>query len=499
MPLLILLLLVAPLFGVAQTVTIPYTETKLDFPNPERGFYIPSETTTSNFTPLDAAKLAAYRTNQQKHGRASYAVYASLLFRYYILDQFTAKPLSAEFLQVLENDMQAVEKAGLKIILRFSYTNKVHANGCADNEGICPPYGDAPKEIVLQHIAQLKPVLQKHAAIIAVLQQGFIGIWGENYYTDYFGDASKNGVGRILDNNWLDRNEVLQALLDALPSDRMVQVRTPQMKQKFLYGPAAPTATPPSPAAGKNFGTPAARIGFHNDCFLASADDYGTFQDYGSTNSPQQPANALMRNYFREESRFVAVGGETCDDSFSPDNDCAPAGRAEEEMAAMHYSYLNTTYNTRVNNDWDSAGCMSSIKLKLGYRLVLQKAEFPQTAQAGAPLTFSINMVNRGYAAPFNPRRVQLVLRNSATGSIESLPCTTDIRTWLTGEIIMKENIVLPRQLVPGRYELFLHLPDAYPFLAARPEYCIRLANENCWEEKSGYNNLHHTLTITAP
>ena len=95
------------------------------------------------------------------------------------------------------------------------------------------------KMTMLGHIAQLRPVLQKNADVIAVLQQGFIGIWGENYYTDYFGDASENGAGKILDNNWTDRNELLKALLDALPKDRMVQVRTPQMKQKFVFGPGA--------------------------------------------------------------------------------------------------------------------------------------------------------------------------------------------------------------------------------------------------------------------
>jgi hypothetical protein len=63
-------------------------------------------------------------------------------------------------------------------------------------------YVHAPKKIVLQHITQLAPVFKKNADVIAVLQEGFIGIWGENYYTDYFGDASDNGVKRIMDSSW---------------------------------------------------------------------------------------------------------------------------------------------------------------------------------------------------------------------------------------------------------------------------------------------------------
>src|SRR5690606_17462643 len=136
-----------------------------------------------------------------------------------------------------------------------------------------PPYGDAPVHIVLQHVQQLKPLLHKNADVIAVLQEGFIGIWGENYFTDYFGDASDNGAGVILDSNWQHRNRLLQALLDALPATRTVQVRTPQIKQRFVYGPRASINA--APLTEKEFlhGGYASRVGFHNDCFLASPDD----------------------------------------------------------------------------------------------------------------------------------------------------------------------------------------------------------------------------------
>src|SRR5213076_2704217 len=156
----------------------------------------------------------------------------------------------------------------------------------------------------------------------------------------------------------------------------------------------------------------AARIGFHNDCFLASADDYGTFYDIGNSSTKRGPATATLRQYMAQDSRYTAVGGETCDDAFSPQNDCAPLGRAEQEMALMHYSYLNASYNTQVNNDWDSLGCLKSIKQKLGYRLVLKNASFPKLAAKGRNFTVQIQLENIGYASPFNPRPVQLILRN---------------------------------------------------------------------------------------
>ena len=481
----------------AQRADVTYEESDEDFPNPERGFYIPLDTHGGNFVPLNSEKLISDRIELKKHGSARYAVYSTLLYRGYVLDSFVNKPLSESFLTNLDNDFKAVRDAGIKMILRFAYTNKTHSGNCRDKEKICPPYGDASKQVMLNHIAQLKPIFRKNADVIAVLQEGFIGIWGENYYTDYFGDPSDNGAGKINDENWHDRNDILKALLDALPKERMVQVRTPQIKQKFVYGPQA--AVDSKPATDKiafDF-SDRSRISFHNDCFLASIDDYGTYFDYGSSATPKQSANEVLRKYVEADSRFGPVGGETCDDAFSPANDCAPAGHAEEEMRAMHYSFLNTAYNNTVNNDWDSLGCMNSIKKNLGYRFVLRKGNFPKEIKAGKQFMFSIDLENKGYASPFNPRPLIFVLRNQQTGKEYFISCKTDILRWFSGKINWRETLRLPSDIIPGQYKLLLHFADASASVSKRPEYAIRLANRNVWEEKTGFNYLNFIIKVS--
>lgn len=480
----------------AQPVTIVYKESDEIIVNPERGFYIPSQTKAANFILLDEKQLAHYRNKaQQLHG-ASYQVTVSLLYRAYELDSFKNQPLSQQFLTNLQSDFDAVRRSGLKIILRFAYTNTSHSGDCNDEYKICPPYGDAPVAIVLEHVQQLKSLFQKNADIIAVLQQGFIGIWGENYFTDYFGDASNSGAGVITDSGWLHRNQFLKALLDALPQDRMLQVRTPQIKQRFVYGPAAGVTAAPLTLKEAFTKKDIARIGFHNDCFLAGPDDYGTFYDYGNSSSKRDTANRRLRRYFEADSRYVPVGGETCNDAYSPQNDCAPYGFAETEMAAMHYSYLNAAYNNQVNNDWDSLGCMKSIQQKLGYRIVLQKALLPKMLQKGEPLSVVLELMNKGYAAPFNPRPVQLILRNTKTGTVIMHDFDTQIQKWFTGKIILKQQFVPPSEILPGRYELLLNLPDGYKSLQANAAYSIRLANEGLWEVGTGFNMLKHFVTI---
>jgi len=481
----------------AQTTRHSYKESKEDFRNPERGFYIPSGTKASNFALLDASHLSTYKTQQQQTNSASYKVNVSLLYRAYELDIFKDKPLSDDFLANLQNDFDAVRTAGLKIILRFAYTNSPVPGDCKDEYGICPPYGDAPVHIVLQHIKQLKPLLQKNGDIIAVLQQGFVGIWGENYFTDYFGCPSDIGAGVINDSGWINRNLFLKALLDAMPKNRMVQVRTPQIKQRYIGGiHVTPKGSPVLSSKDAYSGKDIARVAFHNDCFLASADDYGTFFDYGNSRSKRDTANFVMRRYFEKESRYLAIGGETCDDAFSPQIDCAPAGYAEIEMADMHYSYLNAAYNNQVNNDWDSAGCMHSIKTKLGYRFVLLSSDLPVSAKSGSNFSLKIRFKNIGYATPFNPRPVQLILRNTGNGNITKIKLRTDIRRWFTGDVRLEQSVKLPSTIKAGEYELLLSMPDEAASISARAEYAIRLANEDVWEEATGYNKLNHIITI---
>jgi uncharacterized protein DUF4832/uncharacterized protein DUF4874 len=491
-----LFLLLASLSVCSQNKTILYGLDDADFTNPERGFYIPGGTRAGHFELLNADQLRNYRLTPYKAGKAGYLVKATLVYRGYELDIFKDKPLSNEFLNNLQKDFDAVKEAGCKMILRFAYTNTAKNGDCRDEYKICPPYGDAPVAITLHHVEQLKPLLQKNAAVIAVLQEGFIGIWGENYFTDYFGDASMNAIGIIPDSSWQQRNRLLKALLDALPASRMVQVRTPQIKQKYVYGPSAPVTSGALTIKEAFSNADKARIGFHNDCFLSSPDDYGTFYDYGSTSQPRQPANNVLRNYIEADTRFTAVGGETCDDAFSPQNDCAPAGYAEAEMQRMHYSFLNAAYNTDVNNDWDSSGCMNNIKKKLGYRLLLHTATLPVQVKRGKLFNISLQMENAGYASPFNPRPVHLVLRNTKTHAVYTCNLKADVRFWFTGKFVINEAIKLPVNIPAGAYQLFLHLPDADPELAKRPEYAIRLANVNMWEESTGFNNLSHTLHI---
>ena len=475
--------------------TNTYTVSTEDFANPERGFYIQADSYASAPSAVPA-NLASYRINGKSSPGNTYPAKIALLLRVFYLDTFVNAPISTNFLSAMQTDFDSIRAQGCKAVVRFAY-----------NQDQTSPFAEPTKARILAHIAQLQPVLKQNADVIAVLQQGFIGAWGEGYYTDIFYTG-----GQATAQNWLDRADVLNALLAALPAERMVQVRVPQQKQKHVYGPTASTSSAALGATEAFSGSGAARIGFHNDCYLADSTDFGTFSnyDYGIGTSSQDILK--LRNYLAQETRYSPMGGETCAVN-PPTDDCASAGGgADTDMARSHYSFLNQGYNASVNNDWAAQGCMETIKRRLGYRLQLVTGRFRTEAQPGQSIPFSLEFTNGGFAAPFNPRGLELVLRHSVTGQkfFAALSRDTDVRRWLPGSnYFVNAQLSLPSNLPMGSYDLLLNLPDPAPTLYAQLPYSVRLANSNAlassgtllgdvWESATGYHRLRQTLTINS-
>lgn len=464
--------------------TVTYAPTTVNFANPERGFYHHTETHSDAYEPLALADLQSYRQNEQ----------ISLILRLFYLDDFVETPISQSYLEGMTADFVALRQAGLKAVVRFAYTNQLTFAPNSDWPPI-PPYGDASKAQILAHLQQLTPVLQANKDVIAVLQAGFIGVWGEWYYTDHF-VANPTDPSTVSDAFYAQRGEVLAALLAALPADPMVQVRTPLFKQK-IYGTGSgeDNALPPANAFD---GSDRARTGHHNDCFLSSETDFGTYNEI-----------AEDKDFLAAETRYLPMGGESCNETTDDDDPGTPENESSDrslcptalaELALFHWSYLNADYHPGVLESWTQGGCLEPIERRLGYRFALLEGNYPDTLSAGGMMNIQIALRNEGWAAPYNPRPVNLVLRHATSGAVHRFPLATDPRLWLAdggGLHTISQQIPVPTNLPPGEYGLFLALPD--PILTTRPEYAIRLANATVWQEAEGWNNLLHTLTVTPP
>lgn len=454
------LLLIAVCFsGVlqAQTTTVNYTASDAVFPNPERGFYRYSSAHTGTYNPLDQSFITTFRTTNN----------ITLIHREFRLRDFINTPISEAYLSNMQSDFNKIRNAGLKCIIRFVYSND-------DSQ----EPRDATKQMILTHISQLGPVLQANADVIAVMQAGFIGAWGEWYATSQaeFGGYGYNNTD-LTTTNIQHRKDILNAILNILPTNRSVQVRYPAFKMNGY-------ASFPVASYHVTSGSLLVRIGHHNDCFLASETDYGTYDNI-----------TTEKTYLESDTRYTAMGGETCLLN-APQTDCTAA---TAEMRRFHWSFLNADYNTDVIDGFVTQNCYSEIEKNLGYRFQLISGIFPQAVQLGNMLSVNLKLKNLGYAAPYNERKAYIVLKNTATNQVFPLKLSADPRLWLgPNEISISENLVLPDNLTAGTYKLYLSLPDSAPSLATRPEYAIRFANNNMWEPATGYNNLNCTVNITA-
>lgn len=410
------------------------------FPNPERGFY---RHLGQSIGEISESEMRGFLDTN-----------ISLILRVYYLDEFRDKALTQELLDRFETEFNTIRRAGVKVIVRFAYSHN-------DKEP------DAPLSTIEMHLDQLAPLFQKHKDIIALMQAGMIGAWGEWYYTS-------NNL-----NTPQARKAVLDKILAVLPLERYVQVRTPGYKKQYTG------ITIPIKAEQAFSDQPIARIGHHNDCFMASMDDYGTYEDV-----------VADKNFLEKEGLYVPMGGETCPPSGIDPADCA---KAQSEMRKLRWSYLNQDYYKGVNDQWIGQGCMDDIIREMGYRLVLRKGEVSDKHTSGSSLFLHLDLENLGYAPPYNPRNVEVVLVSENGNESYVARLEEDPRTWEPGILQkIKAEIALPNGIKDGKYDLYLSLPDPEKALYDRTEYAIRLGNKDCWVESKGYNNLNMQITVQS-
>jgi hypothetical protein len=421
------------------TTTVPLVESDEIILNPERGFY-------------EAVDLLAEDSLGWVRDEGM-----TLAHAYIRLDDWRTTDLPASLMDDLAAGVEVARQAGIEIILRFSYNFGPYP----DSEP------DAPEEWVLAHIAQLAPVLEDNADAIAVMQAGFIGAWGEWH-------TSTNG---LLDDP-ATKFEILEAILGALPPERFVQLRYPPYKQEGYGGPVT--------TAEAFTDTPLARVGHHNDCFLASDDDWGTY-----------PTDDIegWKDYVAADTVFVPMGGETCNPN-PPRSECATA---LAEMERLHYTYINFGYHQDVVASWTAGGCRDEMERRLGYRLVALDVTTAEAAPPGGVLPLTVRLENRGFAAPINPRPVIVVL-DGPTHHEAEVP-GADVRWWAPARTeSLSLRLQLPADLAPGSYSLGLRLPAASPRLRDDPRAAIRLANDGTWNDATGVNALGTVqISATAP
>jgi hypothetical protein len=421
----------------SQTVT--YQTNNSVISNPEKGFYHYTSTGSGGkYSLLSQSTLSGYRTNEN---------ITVIQRQFFLRDFITGIPITSTYLTNMQTDFNRIRNAGSKVIVRFTYTS--------NSSTVYQP----TKTQILAHIQQLAPVINANRDVIVSIQAGFIGRYGEWYYTgsSEFGDGN---FTVLTTTQWNNRKEVIDRMISSFDSSIPLQIRYVFAKQK-MYG-----------------NTFVGRIGFYNDSFLGTWGDSGTFV---VNNSQGQPTSSDI-TYWQTNTISNPVSGES-NMVNTPRTDC---NNAMVEMDRFNWSLINKDYFPTVITNWQTNGCFTTIQRSIGYDFRLNSS----TITNGI---LTINIGNYGYANLFKDRRAFLVCKNTTTNVNYSFLIDSNIKNCSTTSYNIVTNLTT-LNLPVGSYKLYLNLPDP---LLSNINYSIRTSNLNLWTTE-GFNDLQQTYRVSS-
>lgn len=432
-----------------KDLNLDYTETTDELDNPERGFYRPCGI---SFTPEE--NKAKNPTNKLVHLRADIADFSGAV------NGIADEPLTDDMLKCLDETLKNIKANGGSTIIRFCYDKNY--NGKSNQE--------PSMEMMIKHIEQLGPVLNENKDVIAALEVGMFGPWGEMHSSTCCTNAN---VSKIV-NTWLN----------ALSSDITISVRKPSYYASWANINLSELDTN---VTAKN--TNAYRIGVFNDGYLGSGSDLGTY------------ANREKEiTWLSNQAKHTLFGGEIVANS-----DTTPINTANYmsvEGFKTHTSYLNIEWNNSVidrmkneeiYNGKDSVYAGKSgflyVNNHLGYRYVIKDAKATKTVPKNKKLNLELKIENVGFANLVNNKKVTILLENG-TDTYE-LQTNVDPTTWDSKNISdVNISVDIPDNVKLGDYDMYLRISKYGDYKNDNNYQCIKFANNVEWNDTLGASKL---------
>lgn len=352
------------------------------------------------------------------------------------LQNYTEDAVSEAGLSQLDDLFAAWQAAGKQMIVRFLY----------DWDGTT--HEPDTLELVLTHMSQTAEIVNRYSDCIYIIQGIYVGKWGEMHSSRHM-----NGKDMLTLIHYLDQ---------VIHPDIFLAVRTPG--QWRCYRDFAEELT------SQSHGPAYFRIGLYNDGMLGSATDLGTYEEGTGEDSGtgretgSRKAELAFQNTL---CNHVPNGGEVVND-----NPCNDFPAAVADLAVMHVSYLNGSYDAAVLSKWERAvwaagdtfsgmNGLDYISCHLGYRYVLRDSScsVPDSPESGTAM-FSVTLENIGFSNSYRSFDVTLTLRHNISRETYPVPVQTDTRSWSTG---MQTALEIPVEISgcrPGKYTVCLKITD---------------------------------------
>lgn len=384
--------------------------------------------------------------------------------------------LNDSFFSAWDETLQNCYDNGCMVALRFRYD----ANGKDNPE-------PASFEQILHHIEQIKDsgLLEKYSDIIAYVESGFVGKWGEQHGGKYTSVQYKA--------------QLLEAMLQAVPASIPVTVRTPdifaewagikrsELNNTELINSLTESAYTSDIQANKD------RIGLYDDGYMGSDSDLGTY------------ANREIETDWLHNQTFTSYfGGEFSGNlSWAQKYNTYLPENAIPEMYKTHLSYINSNIfqlykDYTFSADYDVNGVDNSayygqtvhqfIRDHIGYRLVLRKSELTAETFQGGNATVNFEVENTGFAGVIPSVYSYVILEKNGIYTLAE--SNIDCHDWksctTTTETI---DIKIPDNLPSGEWNVYLKLNmGTGADITAMNNRSIRFANDDIWNGSLGAN-----------
>ncbi|MDE5943611.1 MAG: DUF4832 domain-containing protein [Clostridia bacterium] len=399
--------------------------------NPDQGFYHPILVRVKE-DGISYAQYVVTDSTQLYHLRIDISAFSAAV------NGSADKELTASALEGIEGVLQYLRSRGKNAVVRFAYD---------------PNYGGASNKepsmkMMLRHIGQVCPILNKYPATITAVEVGLLGPWGEMHSSAVA--TLENKVA--LTSKYLDNTD-----------DLAILVRTPNIIYSYLGitvndidGYVVPESSP------------AYRLGMYNDGYLGSNTDLGTYTD-----------REREIDFMSVQNERLPYGGEVV----TPDSSLHDIDKCLPEMFEMGLSYLNVEWNNLVIDKWKASYYTSAcgddglyygstafdyIQNHMGYRLVLTDGTL---SYSNGEISVSLKIDNVGFGNLTKSKLVKLIFEDEEGGVTEA-----DAGVYFGGNVEIKSACVLS-----GEYKVYLCLyGEEY---AGKPNYAVQLANNDIWND----------------
>lgn len=411
--------------------------------NPDQGFYRPIFVKADD-TGATYNKNIINQSTRLYHLRIDISAYSKAV------NGVADKQLTDAALNGLDGLLSSLREKDKNAIVRFAYDP--YYNGKKDQE-------PAP-DVILKHIEQVCPIIEKYPNTVTAIEAGLIGPWGEMHSSAI---AKPENITKII--------EAFLSHTQSVP----VLVRTPKMIYDYL-GITVKDIDNYEIAEGDK----AYRLGLFNDGYLGSKNDLGTYTDR------QREVEFLSK-----QTAHMPFGGEVV----IPDSNLHDIEVCLGEMNKINLSYLNVEWNNQVIEKWKNSNytrkCGSDklyykksafeyIQNHMGYRFVLTDASLKYKAKTGG-LTADLKLKNVGFGNLNRTKRAKLIFTDESGAAV----LYKDLESFKGEEQVA---IFAEAKLPEGKYGVYLRLYGEE--LNGNPLYCIQFANEETWSAELKANKI---------